>query len=277
MADHPTYGTIDVKRQTGFGFIAAVCIAALYVPILVVLLFSFNNATSIGASWQGFSIRWYLSLLENRGFFDSAVLSIVVAVSATVMSTVVGTAAALATTRVKRWKGQTATVLVITSPLIVPEIVSAVSLLAFFSFVAQALGISFGIAKLIAAHTSFCIPFAYLPIRSRLEGMDITLENAAADLYADRWRTFRYVTLPLLLPGIMSGAALSFIVSFDDFTITQLIAGPGETTLPLFIWSRIRNVVTPELNAMCTLLLIISIAFIVVSFIFTKKNQDEEA
>jgi spermidine/putrescine transport system permease protein len=277
MADLATHGGIDVKRQTGFGFIAGVCITALYVPILIVLMFSFNNATSIGASWQGFSIRWYISLLQNRGFFDSAVLSIVVALSATVMSTVVATAAALATTRVKRWKGQTATILIITSPLIVPEIVSAVSLLAFFSFVAQALDISFGIAKLIAAHTSFCIPFAYLPIRSRLEGMDITLENAAADLYADRWRTFRYVTMPLLLPGIMSGAALSFIVSFDDFTITQLIAGPGETTLPLFIWSRIRNTVTPELNAMCTLLLIISIAFIVVSFIFTKKNQDEES
>jgi spermidine/putrescine transport system permease protein len=277
MADLATHGSIDVKRQTGFGFIAAVCITALYLPILIVLMFSFNNATSIGASWQGFSIRWYISLLQNRGFFDSAVLSIVVAVSATVMATVVATAAALATTRVKRWKGQKATSLIITSPLIVPEIVSAVSLLAFFSFVAQALGISFGIAKLIAAHTSFCIPFAYLPIRSRLEGMDITLENAAADLYADRWRTFRHVTMPLLLPGIMSGAALSFIVSFDDFTITQLIAGPGETTLPLFIWSRIRNTVTPELNAMCTLLLMISIAFIVVSFIFTKKNQDEES
>jgi spermidine/putrescine transport system permease protein len=277
MADLPTYATIDVKRQTGFGFIAALCITALYIPILIVLLFSFNDSTSIGASWQGFSTRWYLSLLENKAFFDSAVLSIVVAVSATAMSTVIATAAALATTRVKRWKGQTATVLIITSPLIVPEIVSAVSLLAFFSFVAQALGVSFGIAKLIAAHTSFCIPFAYLPIRSRLEGMDSTLENAAADLYAGRWKTFRHVTLPLLLPGIMSGAALSFIVSFDDFTITQLIAGPGETTLPLFIWSRIRNVVTPELNAMCTLLLMISIAFIVVSFIFTKKNQDDEA
>lgn len=277
MVDLPTYGTIDVKRQTGFSFIAAVTIVALYLPILIVLLFSFNNSTSIGASWQGFSIRWYVSLLDNGGFFDAAILSIVIAVSATVMATVVATAAALATTRVKRWRGQTATVLTITSPLIVPEIVSAVSLLAFFSFAAQAFGISFGIAKLIAAHTSFCIPFAYLPIRGRLEGMDITLENAAADLYANRWRTFRYVTLPLLLPGIMSGAALSFIVSFDDFTITQLIAGPGETTLPLFIWSRIRNTVTPELNAMCTLLLLVSIAFIVVSFIFTKKSQDEES
>ena len=273
MADFVSKGHIDIKHQTGFGFIAAVCIVTLYIPILIVMVFSFNDSTSIGASWQGFSMRWYASLMQNQGFFDAAILSVVVAVSATIISTVVATAAALATTRVKRWRGQSATVLTITSPLIVPEIVGAVSLLAFFSFVAQTFGISFGVGKLIAAHSSFCIPFVYLPIRARLEGMDITLENAAADLYADRWQTFCHVTLPLLLPGISSGAALAFIVSFDDFTITQLIAGPGETTLPLFIWSRIRNTVTPELNAMCTLLLLISVAFIVMSFVLTRKKQ----
>lgn len=274
MAEFASKGHIDTKHQTGFGFIAIACLVTLYLPILVVLVFSFNNAMSIGASWQGFSLRWYATLMQNQGFFDSAILSIGIAIAATIMSTIIGTMAALATTRVKRWRGQGATMLVITSPLIVPEIVSAVSLLAFFSFIAQTFGISFGILKIVLAHTSFCIPFVYLPIKARLEGMDVTLENAAADLYADRWKTFRYVTLPLLLPGISSGAALAFIVSFDDFTITQLIAGPGETTLPLFIWSRIRNIVTPELNAMCTALLLVSIAFIILSFVLTKKKQD---
>lgn len=274
MASFGSNAKIDIKRQTGFGFIAIACLVTLYLPILVVLVFSFNSAMSIGASWQGFSLRWYGALMKNQGFFDSATLSIAIAIAATILSTIIGTMAALATTRVKRWRGQAATTLIITSPLIVPEIVSAVSLLAFFSFVAQTFGISFGILKIVLAHTSFCIPFVYLPVKARLEGMDVTLENAAADLYADRWKTFRYVTLPLLLPGISSGAALAFIVSFDDFTITQLIAGPGETTLPLFIWSRIRNIVTPELNAMCTALLVVSIAFVILSFVLTKKKQD---
>lgn len=274
MASFGSSGKIDIKRQTGFGLIAILCLVTLYLPILVVLVFSFNNAQSIGASWQGFSLRWYGTLMKNQGFFDSAILSIGIAVAATIISTIIGTMAALATTRVKPWRGQAATTLIITSPLIVPEIVSAVSLLAFFSFIAQTFGVSFGILKIVLAHTSFCIPFVYLPIKARLEGMDVTLENAAADLYADRWKTFRYVTLPLLLPGISSGAALAFIVSFDDFTITQLIAGPGETTLPLFIWSRIRNIVTPELNAMCTVLLAVSVAFIILSFVLTRKKQD---
>jgi spermidine/putrescine transport system permease protein len=273
MVSFSSPDSVDIKRQTGFGFIAALCILTLYVPILIVLAFSFNDATSIGASWQGFSLRWYSSLMNNQGFFDATILSIFIAIVATVLSTVIATAAALGTTRVKRWRGQSATVLTITSPLIIPEIVGAVSLLAFFSFVSQTLGLNFGIAKLIAAHTSFCIPFVYLPIRARLEGLDIALENAAADLYANRLKTFRYVTLPLLLPGITSGAALAFIVSFDDFTITQFVAGPGETTLPLFIWSRIRNAVTPELNAMCTALLVVSVAIIVLSFVFTKNKQ----
>ena len=274
MTSSASAGNIDIKHQTGFGFIAVACLVSLYLPIIVVLIFSFNNAMSIGASWQGFSMRWYVALMKNQGFFVSAILSVVIAVAATIMSTIIGTMAALATTRVKRWRGQSATILTITSPLIVPEIVSAVSLLAFFSFIAQTVGISFGVTKIVLAHTSFCIPFVYLPIKARLEGMDVTLENAAADLYADRWKTFRHITLPLLLPGISSGAALAFIVSFDDFTITQLIAGPGETTLPLFIWSRIRTVVTPELNAMCTALLVVSIAFIILSFMLTKMKRE---
>ena len=173
----------------------------------------------------------------------------------------------------RAWRGQKVSILAINSPLIVPEIVTAIATLAFFSFVARTFRIELGLIKLIAAHTTFCIPFAYMPIRARLQGMDLTLENAAADLYADRWQTFRHVTFPLLLPGISSGAALAFIASFDDFTITQLLAGPGETTLPLFIWARIRFALTPELNAICTLLLLVSMAFVVLSYALTRKTE----
>jgi spermidine/putrescine transport system permease protein len=122
-------------------------------------------------------------------------------------------------------------------------------------------------------HTVFCIPFAYMPIRARLEDMDLTLEQAAADLYAMPWKAFRRVTLPLLMPGISAGGALAFIVSFDDFTITQLVAGPGQTTLPLFIWDRTRLPLTPEVNAMSTILLGISIVFVTISFLIARRRR----
>lgn len=264
---------LDIKKQTGFGLIAALCIIVLYLPMLVIIVYSFNNSPGIGANWQGMTTHWYQSVLNNAAFFDSAWLSFLIAGVAMVLSTVLATAAALGTTRGTPWPGQNAVFVAITSTLVVPEIIMGIALLVFFSFLSSTVGITLGLWKLILSHTAFCIPFAYLPIRGRLEGMDISLENAAADLYANRWQTFRHVTLPLLLPGITSGAALSFIVSFDDFTITQLVAGPGETTLPLFIWGRIRNTLTPELNVMCTLLLLVSLLFVVLSFVLSNKKK----
>jgi spermidine/putrescine transport system permease protein len=155
----------------------------------------------------------------------------------------------------------------------VPEIITAVATLSFFALLAGFLGLNFGIGNLILAHTVFCIPFAYMPIRARLEDMDLTLENAAADLYASPWYAFRRVTLPLLTPGIVSGAALAFITSFDDFTITQLVAGPGQTTLPLYIWGRTKRPMTPEVNAMATILLIVSVLFVVASYIIARRRK----
>jgi spermidine/putrescine transport system permease protein len=273
MAKAFIYGEADVKRQPGFGAIAGICIAVLYLPLLIITVYSFNAATNIGADWKGFTVSWYLTALQNDEFYNSAILSIVLAFAAMVISTLLATAAALGTARGRRWRGQTAAFVAITTPLVVPEIVTGISLLAFFAAITALVDINFGFSKLLIAHVTFCIPFAYLPIKARLEGMDETLESAAADLYATRWRTFRYVTLPLLIPGISSGAALAFIVSFDDFTITQLIAGPGEATLPLYIYTRIRRALTPEINAMCTLLLLVSFVFIILSFAISRRRN----
>lgn len=273
MAKAFTDGSADVKKQPGFGIVAAICIAVLYLPLMIIAAYSFNAANNIGAVWNGFTVDWYASALQNREFYDAAILSFVLAFAAMVISTVLATAAALGTTRGKPWRGQTAAFVTLTSPLVIPEIVTGISLLAFFAAVTAVIDANLGIGKLLIAHVTFCIPFAYLPIKARLEGMDETLETAAADLYATRWQTFRYVTLPLLVPGISSGAALAFIVSFDDFTITQLVAGPGETTLPLYIYTRIRRALTPEINAMCTLLLLISFLFIILSFAVSKRRS----
>jgi spermidine/putrescine transport system permease protein len=130
-----------------------------------------------------------------------------------------------------------------------------------------------GIAYLLAAHTAFCIPFAYLPIRARLESMDLSLERAAADLYATPWKTFRYVTLPILWPGILAGAMLAFVISLDDVVITELVKSGGQDTLPTYMLGQLRRIVTPEINAISTVFLFISILMVTIFFILSRKKQ----
>jgi spermidine/putrescine transport system permease protein len=263
---------LDLRYKPGFGTVAICCLVMLYAPILVLAIFSFTAGDSV-TRWGGFGTRWYVTAIQNEGFHNAALTTMKITITATIVSTLVATAAALATTRTQRWPGQTAAFMVINLPLMVPEIITAVASLSFFALLASVLHINFGLGNLILVHTVFCIPFAYLPIRARLEDMDLTLEQAAADLYATPWMAFRRVTLPLLMPGISAGAALAFIVSFDDFTITQLVAGPGQTTLPLFIWDHTRLPLTPEINAMSTILLGVSIVFVTLSFVIARRRR----
>jgi spermidine/putrescine transport system permease protein len=263
----------DLKRQPGFGTVALLCLAMLYAPIAILVVFSFNDSPSV-TRWSEFSLKWFPIVAANADIQRAAANSLKIALVSTVASTLIATAAALATTRTRAWRGQNAAYMVINLPLIVPEIVTAVATLSFFALLITKLGIGFGIGNLILAHTVFCIPFAYMPIRARLEDMDLTLEQAAADLYASPWQAFRRVTLPLLTPGIAAGATLAFIVSLDDFTITNFVAGAGQTTLPLYIWGTLhRSGVTPDINALSTILLGISILFVTLSFLIGRKRR----
>jgi len=262
---------MDIKDQPGFRSIAIICLVVLYVPVLILMIFSLNSG-SLVTHWEGVTLSWYGSALLNEEFHNAAKNTLIISVTATIVSTICATLAAIGMTRVKPWRGLAAAFMVINLPLMVPEIITAVATLSFFALIAGTLGLNFGIGNLILAHTVFCIPFAYMPIRARLEDMDLTLEYAAADLYATPWNAFKRITLPLLVPGIMSGAALAFIVSFDDFTITQLVAGPGQTTLPLYIWNQIRRPMTPEINAISTILLLVSILFVSVSFLIARRR-----
>jgi len=262
---------MDIKDQPGFRSIAIICLLVLYVPVLILMIFSFNSG-SLVTHWEGVTFNWYGSALLNEEFHRAAKNTLIISVTATIVSTICATLAAIGMTRVKPWRGLAAAFMVINLPLMVPEIITAVATLSFFALIAGTLGLNFGIGNLILAHTVFCIPFAYMPIRARLEDMDLTLEYAAADLYATPWNAFKRITLPLLVPGIMSGGALAFIVSFDDFTITQLVAGPGQTTLPLYIWNQIRRPMTPEINAISTILLLVSILFVSVSFLIARRR-----
>jgi spermidine/putrescine transport system permease protein len=154
----------------------------------------------------------------------------------------------------------------------VPEIVTGVALLIFFALIKVWTGYT-GLAYLIVAHTAFCIPFAYLPIRARLEGMDLALETAAADLYATPWRTFRHVTLPLLWPGLLAGLMLAFVISLDDVVFTELVNSAGQYTLPTYMLGQLRRVVTPEMNAISTVFLALSVALVAIVFILSRRRS----
>ncbi|TNF87747.1 MAG: ABC transporter permease [Gammaproteobacteria bacterium] len=275
MASARAHKGIDLKHQPGFSQIAWFCIVVLYAPIAVLVLFSFNQNRSVTV-WTEFSFDWYVKAAQNEGIQHAAWISLEVAFVAMVVSTILATMAALVTTRTPPYRGLNLAVAAINQPLMVPEVVTAVATLIFFAIIKQATGVT-GIGYLIAAHTAFCIPFAYMPIRARLEDMDLSLEQAAADLYAPPFKVFRRVTLPLLMPGIMAGAMLAFIVSLDDVIITLFVAGPGETTLPLYILGQIRRGVTPEINAVSTVFLGISVILVTLIFFFgTDKNKGKQ-
>jgi spermidine/putrescine transport system permease protein len=248
-----------LRRFPGTRAAAALFFAYLYIPIVILVVLSFN-ANRSATIWTGFTLDWYPIVLGNADILRSARNSLIVAVTASLAATLLAIPAALAMQR-GRFAGKAAATAVIALPLLVPEIVTAVATLLFF----VAVGLRLGLLTVVIAHTVFCIPFAYLPIRARLEGMDPALAEAAADLYAGPWQAFRRVTLPLLWPGVLSGLMLAFIISLDDFVITSFVAGAGATTLPVYIYGMIRIGVTPEVNAISSFMLLISIAFVSLS------------
>lgn len=261
----------SVSRLPGFTPMAMLVFVALYLPIIMLVAFSFNSGKSV-ASFEGFTLQWFVKAWENDHVKDATLRSLIIATSAGVIATAVATAAALGTTRRKKYKGQTFIYVVINQPLMVPEIVTAVALLIFFAQIKVLTGYQ-GLGYLITAHAAFCSPFAYLPIRARLEGMDTTLEAAAADLYATPWQTFRRVTLPLLLPGMIAGFMLAFVTSLDDVVITLFVKSAGQDTLPTYMLGQIRRQVTTEVYAISTVLLGLTVVLLTAFFVLTRKKD----
>lgn len=230
----------------------------LYAPIVILIIFSFNSSRY--AIWQGFSLQWYRTLADDDLILRSLKNSLIVALAATVASTIIGTLAALGMQRFQ-FRGKGAAEGLFYLPVIVPEIVMAASLVVFFGFIRFRLGMT----SVILAHIAFCVSYVVIVVRARLEGFDRTVEEAAMDLGANELQTFFKITLPLIMPGILSGALLAFTLSIDDYLITSFVAGVGSTTLPLQIYSMVKTKVTPEINAVSTLLLIPTIILIVIS------------
>ncbi len=258
----------DIRKQPGFTLIAVACFLLLYLPIILLVVYSFNAGKSI-AIWEGFSLQWYESAWQNKAIQDAAIRSLILACCASAIATVAAVMAALATTRTAAFKGSSFVFAIINQPLMVPEIVTAVALLLFFAIIKVATGYT-GMWYLIIAHSAFCIPFAYMPIRARLQGMDFSLEQAGADLYGKPSRVFWRITFPQLWPGILAGAMLAFVISLDDVVITEFVKSAGQDTLPTYMLGQLRRIVTPEVNAISTVLLGISV-LLVAGFFFLSK------
>lgn len=257
-----------VGRIPGFGAATWAFFLFLYAPIALLIIFSFNGSNS-ATIWSHFSLDWYLKVAANSDIQRAALNSLIVAAVASTLATALATFAALAMVRGGPFRGQQLALSTLLLPLIVPEIVIAIAMVIFFT----GIGLSLGLGNLIIAHTVFCIPFAYLPIRARLDSLSPVYEEAAQDLYADNWRTFWHVTFPLLAPGILAGLMLAFITSVDDFIISLMVGSAGTTTLPIYIYSLIRIGITPQINAISTLVLLISFIFVSLAWLIARRSE----
>lgn len=271
-AQFPVYPRQKQRRATQLGrwllgANAALVFAFIYLPVLILIVFSFNNTRSV-ALFTGFSTEWYTALAQNEELLDAARNSLLVGLVTTIVATVIGTLTAMAMERY-RFKLRTTFDANLYLPIVIPEIVMGIALLLFFNqalfpFLQNAFGIrgTTGLHTITISHIAFDIPFVYVIVRARLADFDRTLEEAAADLGADEWQTFQRVTLPLLMPGIIGGALMAFTLSLDDYLITAFTKGIREQTMPLYIYSLVRRGVTPEINALSTALLLGSIGLV---------------
>ncbi len=260
----------DVKHYPGFLGVTVLCLFILYTPLIVVMVYSFNDSLSI-TRWGGFSLRWYVEVfngVESAKFKSAAWNSLTIALAAGITSTMIAVAAAIGMVRGGQFAGKSVSFALLSMPIMVPEIVTAVATLVFFS----AIGFTLGYGSIVVAHIVFCIPFAYLPIAARLQGIESSFEEAAQDLYASRWQAFRHVLLPIMAPGILSGFLLAFIISLDDFIITNFIKGAGVETLPTAIFGAVRQGIKPNIMALSTLMLLFSIAIVTASYLIGRKG-----
>ncbi len=234
-------------------------LAIMYLPILLTVLYSFNES-KISSVWGGFSLTWYRQLFQDEEMFRALWNSIVLAVCSCLLAAVLGTLGAFGMTRVKSRLSKPMEYLS-TLPIMIPEIILGMVFLAFFGL----LGLPFGMLTLILAHTAFCVPYIFMLVKARLVGMDPSLAEAARDLGAGEVRVFFDVTLPLIAPAIASGMLLSFAMSFDDVIISIFVTGVNVNTLPIRVYTQLKTGVTPEINALCTLMLAGTVVLVVLS------------
>lgn len=248
----------------------------LYTPIVMVVVYSFNSARR-GGPWRGFTTEWYATLLHSPEKLSAVTNTLILATASTAISTVLGTLLGYGLSRFE-FPGKKQFSWLMYIPLVVPDIVAAVAMLMFYSFIRNLTGLlELGLGTMIIAHVTFQVPLIAIIIRARLAGMDPAIEEAAHDLGANAWQKFRHVTLPLTMPGVLAGAALAFTLSIDDFVISFFTAGPGATTLPILIYSSVKRGITPDINALATLIVLASIAGTIVVTLLQQRGRTEES
>ncbi|MFH1909488.1 MAG: ABC transporter permease [Chloroflexota bacterium] len=257
----------EKKPALWLRIVAFLTYAYIYIPILILVIFSFNTQ-KINVRWEGFTLHWYGELFRDQQVMLALKNTLTIAFVSTLVATVIGTLAALALQRY-RFPGYTITESVLYVPVIIPEVVMGISLLAFFALA----GFRLGLTTITLSHIAFSIPFVTLVVRARLHGFDKSIEEAAMDLGANELTTFWRVTLPTIMPGVLSGALLAFTLSLDDYVITYFTAGPGATTLPLRVFSMVRFAVTPEVNALSTLWVLTVFAVLLIGQVIQRKQE----
>lgn len=256
------------KRKIRFSHVyLTVVMAVTYLPILMVVLFSFNDS-SVPVAWKGFTLEWYRTLFRDRALMEALGNSLVLGLLSCGLAAVIGTLGALGMARA-HFKSQGMLEYLSTVPIMVPEIILAMVFMAFFSL----LGLPFGMVTLVIGHTAFCIPYVFLMVKARLVGIDRSLEEAGRDLGASPVRVFFDITLPLILPAVASGCILAFAMSFDDVVISLFVNGPTLSTLPIKIYTQLKTGVTPEINALCTVILAAVVLVMTAYFGLTGKQE----
>ena len=276
MRERP--GPFQYARKTSMRLVFAVTFIFLYAPILVLIVFSFNESRLVTV-WAGFSTKWYVELFQNEQIINAAKLSLKIAAINATGAVILGTLAGFALSRFRRFKGRTLMTGMTTAPLVMPEVITGLSLLLLFVAMEHAFGwpAGRGVTTITIAHITFSMAYVTVVIQSRLSTLDESLEEAAMDLGARPWKVFMVITLPIIFPAILAGWLLAFTLSWDDLVITSFVSGPGSSTLPLVIFSKVRLGVSPDINALATIMVtLVAIGIFAAGFYMQRQEKRRE-
>jgi putrescine transport system permease protein len=264
-----------MKRSSTF-LISVLCFgfAFLYVPILSMMVFSFNKSR-LATVWGGFSVQWYGKLFANQQILNAALLSLKIALLSVTLATILGTMAGLTLARFRRFQGRALFAGLVTAPLIMPEVITGISSLMMFIWMGEWIGWpgQRGFTTITIAHITFSMTYVATIVQSRLASMDMSVEEAAMDLGSRPWQVLKDITLSIISPAIVSGWLLAFTISLDDVVITAFTTGPGSTTLPLLIWSKVKLGVTPDINALATIIVLLVAAGVLTAALLMRRAE----
>ncbi|QKZ07355.1 ABC transporter permease subunit [Pseudomonas eucalypticola] len=264
-----------MKRFSFSSLMLVLGLVFIYAPMVILVIYSFN-ASKLVTVWGGWSVKWYVGLVDNTQLMGSVARSLEIACYTAIAAVILGTLAAFVLTRVARFKGRTLFGGLVTAPLVMPEVITGLSLLLLFVAMAQAIGWpqERGIATIWIAHTTFCAAYVAVVVSARLRELDLSIEEAAMDLGARPWKVFMLITIPMIAPSLAAGGMMSFALSLDDLVLASFVSGPGSTTLPMEVFSAVRLGVKPEINAVASLILLTVSIFTFLVWFFTRRAEE---